>query len=80
MLYNYINNNMKGIKYNCIINEKTKLENLEMKELVENINDIFNRDYNGLLKVNPTKIYNLIKRPKLASKNLKRLLCVSYVV
>lgn len=71
---------MKGVFYNCIINDKIRLENLGMKELVENINDIFNRDYNGLLKVNPTKIYNLIKRPKLVSKNLKKLLDVSYVV
>lgn len=69
---------MKGVFYNCIINDKIRLENLGMKELVENINDIFNRDYNGLLKVNPTKIYNLIKRPKLVSKNLKKLLDVSY--
>lgn len=71
---------MKGVFYNCIINDKIRLENLGMKELVDNINDIFNRDYNGLLKVNPTKIYNLIKRPKLVSKNLKKLLDVSYVV
>ena len=70
---------MKGVFYNCVINDKIRLEKLGMKELVENINDIFNRDYNGLLKVNPTKIYNLIKRPNLVSKNLKRLLCVSYV-
>ena len=70
---------MKGVKYNCIIDDKIKLEDLSMSDLIENINLIFKKDYNGLLIVNPTKIYNLIKRPKLASKNLKRLLVVSYV-
>tara|TARA_Y100000114_G_C11748832_1_gene323107 strand:- start:449 stop:667 length:219 start_codon:yes stop_codon:yes gene_type:complete len=69
---------MKGVKYNCIINDKVRLEGLEMSSLCENINKYSEENYNGLIEVTPNKIYNLIKRPKLVSKNLKKLLKVEY--
>lgn len=70
---------MKGIKYNCVIEDKIKLHSLEMNELIKNVNDILEEKYNGLIQVNSTKIYNLIKRPKFVSKNLKKILKVEYV-
>ncbi len=69
---------MKGVKYNCILDSKYNFEGLLMCELVEILNDKFNQEYNGLIKVNSTKIYNLIKRPKTVSKNLRNLLIVEY--
>lgn len=69
---------MKGVKYNCILDSKFNFEGLLMSELVESLNKKFDEDYNGLIKVSPNKIYNLIKRPKSVSKNLKNLLVVTY--
>jgi len=70
---------MKGVKYNCIIDDSTSIQNMDMKTIVIKINEILNEKYNGLLTVNSNKIYNLINRPKLASKNLKKILKVEYV-
>ena len=69
---------MKGVKYNCILDSKFNFEGLLMSELVESLNKKFEEEYNGLIKVSPNKIYNLIKRPKSVSKNLKNLLVVEY--
>ena len=69
---------MKGVKYNCILDSKYNFEGLLMSELVETLNKKFEEEYNGLIKVSPNKIYNLIKRPKSVSKNLKTLLVVEY--
>ena len=69
---------MKGVKYNCILDSKYNFEGLLMSELVETLNKKFEEEYNGLIKVSPNKIYNLIKRPKSVSKNLKNLLVVEY--
>ncbi len=69
---------MKGVKYNCILDSKYNFEGLLMSELVETLNKKFDEEYNGLIKVSPNKIYNLIKRPKSVSKNLKNLLVVEY--
>lgn len=69
---------MKGVKYNCILDSKFNFEGLLMSELVQILNDKFDSDYNGLIKVNSNKIYNLIKRPKTVSKNLRNLLIVEY--
>ena len=69
---------MKKVNYNCVIENDLKIEGLNMKDLCEAINKHFEEKYNGLITVNPTKIYNLINRPKMASKNLKKLLTVSY--
>ena len=69
---------MKGVKYNCILDSKYNFEGLLMSELVDTLNKKFEEEYNGLIKVSPNKIYNLIKRPKSVSKNLKNLLVVEY--
>tara|TARA_R110000803_G_scaffold46302_1_gene97269 strand:- start:4329 stop:4553 length:225 start_codon:yes stop_codon:yes gene_type:complete len=70
---------MKGVKYNCVINDKIKLTSLEMKDLVRSINLFFEEEYDGLIEVNSTKIYNIVNRPKFVSKNLKKLLKIEYV-
>tara|TARA_R110000851_G_scaffold87916_1_gene191664 strand:- start:42 stop:254 length:213 start_codon:yes stop_codon:yes gene_type:complete len=69
---------MKGVKYNCIIDDKIKINGLEMKELIKTINDIINNDYHGLIEMNPTKIYNLINRPKCVSKSIRKIVKVEY--
>ena len=69
---------MKGVKYNCVIDDKIKLNSLDMNELIKNVNEILEEKYKGLIEVNPTKIYNLIKRPNFVSKNLKKILKVEY--
>jgi len=69
---------MKKVNYNCEIENDLKIEGLKMAELCEAINKYFEEKYNGLIYVNPTKIYNLINRPKMASKQLKKILKVSY--
>jgi len=69
---------MKKVNYNCEIENEIKFEGLKMAELCEAINEYFKEKYNGLISVNPTKIYNLINRPKMASKQLKKILKVSY--
>ena len=69
---------MRGVKYNVVLDEKYKFEGLTMNQLIENLNDTFEKDYNGLMTVSRNKIYNLINRPKLASKNLKKLIKIEY--
>jgi len=69
---------MKGVKYNCVLDEKYKFEGLTMIQLIDNLNDTFEKDYNGLISVTRNKVYNLINRPKLASKNLKKLIKIEY--
>ena len=69
---------MKGVKYNCIIDDKIKINGLEMKELIKTINDIMDNDYHGLIEMNPIKIYNLINRPKTVSKSIRKLFKVEY--
>lgn len=69
---------MKGVKYNCVLDSKFNFEGLLMSELVVILNEKFKEEYNGLITVTPNKIYNLIKRPERASKNLKNLLVVEY--
>lgn len=69
---------MKGVKYNVILDDKYKFEGLDMPQLIENLNKTFEKDYNGLITVSRNKVYNLIKRPHLASKNLKKLIKIEY--
>lgn len=69
---------MRGVKYNVVLDEKYKFEGLTMNQLIENLNNTFEKDYNGLMTVSRNKIYNLINRPKLASKNLKKLIKIEY--
>ena len=71
---------MKGTLYDCVIDKKIKLSGLQMKELVKNINEILERDYNGLIEMNSTKIYNLINRPKCVSKGIRKLLEIEYAL
>ena len=69
---------MNGVKYNCVLDTKFNYEGLLMNELVDILNEKFKEEYNGLITITPNKIYNLIKRPKSVSKNLKNLLVVEY--
>tara|TARA_Y100000361_G_C11058866_1_gene289353 strand:- start:13 stop:237 length:225 start_codon:yes stop_codon:yes gene_type:complete len=67
----------KGVYYNFSI-ENESYKKKTMNETVDIINDILQNNFRGLLSVNPTKIYNMLKRPKLVSKNLKNLITISY--
>ena len=65
---------MKGVKYNLRFKKSQQYEeynNLNMKELINQIKECFNIMYGITIKVNNQICYNLIKRPNTANKLLR---------
>ena len=65
---------MKGVKYNLRFKKSQQYEeynNLNMKELINQIKECFNIMYGITIKVNNQICYNLIKRPNTVNKLLR---------
>ena len=66
---------MKGVKYNYEIilprDKKISFTNKTMKEMEEEINKIIEENYFISNSVNRSKLFNLMKRPKMVNKFLK---------